>query len=75
LAIAVNPYNTTQLCSTCGTHIPKTTVDRWHSCHVCGLEIDRDINIKSIAVGRTVIKAQRVTEPIGGVAEKPALSA
>jgi len=42
---------------------------------VCGLEIDRDINIKNIAVGRTVIKAQRVTEPIGGGAEKPALSA
>jgi hypothetical protein len=28
-----------------------------------------------IAVGRTVIKAQRVTEPIGGVAEKPVLYA
>jgi len=79
LAIAVNPYNTTQLCSNCGTHIPKTIADRWHSCHVCGLELDRDINaainIKNIAVGRTVIKAQRVTEPIGGVAEKPALCA
>jgi putative transposase len=79
LAIAVNPYNTTQLCSNCGTHIPKTIADRWHSCHVCGLELDRDINaainIKNIAVGRTVIKAQRVTEPIGGVAEKPALFA
>jgi putative transposase len=79
LAIAVNPYNTTQLCSTCGTHIPKTIADRWHSCHVCGLELDRDINaainIKNIAVGWTVIKAQRVTEPIGGVAEKPALYA
>jgi putative transposase len=79
LAIAVNPNGTTQLCSTCGTHIPKTIADRWHSCHVCGLELDRDINaainIKNIAVGRTVIKAQRVTEPIGGVAEKPALYA
>jgi transposase len=36
-------------------------------------DINAAINIKNIAVGRTVIKAQRVTEPIGGVAEKPAL--
>lgn len=65
LAIAVNPKGTTQNCSSCGTYIPKTLVDRWHSCHVCGLELDRDvnaaINIKNIAVGQTVIKAQRVT--------------
>ena len=77
LAIAVNPNGTTQICSGCGTHIPKTIADRWHSCHVCGLELDRDvnaaINIKNIAVGRTVIKAQRVTEAIAGVAEKPTL--
>jgi transposase len=38
-------------------------------------DINAAINIKNIAVGRTVIKAQRVTEPIGGVAEKPALYA
>ncbi len=77
LAIAVNPNGTTQICSNCGTHIPKTIADRWHSCHVCGLELDRDvnaaINIKNIAVGRTVIKAQRVTEAKAGVAEKPTL--
>ncbi|NJL42468.1 MAG: transposase [Pseudanabaena sp. SU_2_4] len=57
LAIAVNPNGTTQNCSNCGTHIPKTIADRWHSCHVCSLELDRDvnaaINIKNIAVGRT----------------------
>lgn len=62
LAIAVNPNGTTQNCSSCGTRIPKTIADRWHSCHVCGLEIDRDvnaaINVKNLAVGRTVNKAQ-----------------
>ena len=77
LAIAVNPNGTTQNCSNCGTHVPKTIADRWHSCPVCGLELDRDvnaaINIKNIAVGRTVIKAQRVTEAKAGVAEKPTL--
>jgi putative transposase len=79
LAVSVNPNGTTQNCSNCSTHVPKTIANRWHRCHVCGLELDRDvnaaINIKNIAVGRTVIKAQRVTEPIGGVAEKPALYA
>jgi putative transposase len=77
LAIAVNPNGTTQNCSNCGTRVPKGIQDRWHSCHVCGLELDRDvnaaINVKNIAVGRTVIKAQRVTEAKAGVAEKPTL--
>jgi putative transposase len=79
LAIPVNPNGTTQNCSNCGTRVPKTLADRWHSCPVCGLELDRDvnaaINLKNIAVGRTVIKAQCVTEAKAGVAEKPALYA
>lgn len=57
LAIAVNPNGTTQNCSNCGTHLPKTLAYRWHSCHICGLELDRDvkdaINLKNIAVGRS----------------------
>jgi putative transposase len=77
LAIAVNPNGTTQNCSSCGTHVPKTITDRWHSCHVCSLELDRDvnaaINIKNIAVGRTVIKAQRASDAGAGLAEKPTL--
>ena len=60
MTIAVHPNGTTQNCSSCGTRIPKTA-NRWHSCHLCGLELDRDvnaaINVKNIAVGRTVIKA------------------
>ncbi len=40
---------------------PKTIANRWHSCHLCGLELDGDvnaaINVKNFAVGRTVIKA------------------
>lgn len=77
LAIAVNPNGTTQNCSNCGTRIPKTIADRWHSCHVCGLELDRDvnaaINIKNLAVGRTVNKAQRVSYADAGLAQKPTL--
>jgi putative transposase len=77
LAIAVNPNGTTQICSNCGTRIPKTIADRWHSCHVCSLELDRDvnaaINVKNLAVGRTVNKAQDMPDAIAGFTEKPTL--
>jgi putative transposase len=78
LTIAVNPSGTSQVCSRCGAHVPKTLCDRWHACH-CGLELDRDvnaaINIKNIAVGRTVIKAQVTPYARAGFTEKPALYA
>ena len=79
LSVGVNPNGTTQNCSNCGTKVPKTIADRWHSCPECGLEMDRDINaainIKNIAVGRTVIKAQDMPYAIAGFTEKPALYA
>lgn len=55
LTVAVNPHNTTQDCSGCGVKVPKELSDRWHSCPICGLELDRDhnaaVNIKLRAVG------------------------
>nr|WP_281067856.1 transposase [Anthocerotibacter panamensis] len=54
MTIAVNPNGTSQECSSCGTHVPKTLADRWHSCPSCGLSLDRDhnaaLNIKQRAV-------------------------
>src|SRR4028118_2372033 len=44
MTIAVNPNGTTQNCSSWGTRIRKTMANRWHSCHLCGLELDRDVN-------------------------------
>lgn len=44
--IEVNPKNTTQMCSQCGT-IPKKKVelgDRIYKCETCGLVMDRDLN-------------------------------
>jgi putative transposase len=62
LAIAVNPNGTSQNCSGCGTKVPKALKDRLHVCPECGLTIDRDhnaaINIKYLAVGHSVNKAQ-----------------
>jgi putative transposase len=78
MTIAVHPNGTTQNCSSCGTRIPKTMANRWHSCHLCGLELDRDvnaaINVKNFAVGRTVIKASLCVSYVdAGLAQKSTL--
>lgn len=59
--VKVNPHNTTQDCSGCGTKVPKTLSVRLHQCPKCELEMDRDENaainilIKALkAVGLTV---------------------
>lgn len=41
--IKVDPRGTTQTCSGCGSHVPKTLSQRVHKC-VCGLELSRDEN-------------------------------
>lgn len=79
LAIAVNPNSTSQNCSGCGTKVPKELKDRLHVCPECGLMLDRDhnaaINIKHLAVGHCVNKAQATSYAMAGVTEKPALYA
>jgi putative transposase len=40
----VNPYNTSQLCSTCGNKVKKDLSVRIHTCPHCGLVLDRDVN-------------------------------
>jgi putative transposase len=42
--VRVNPAGTTQQCSRCGTGVPKTLAERWHSCFACGLSLSRDEN-------------------------------
>jgi putative transposase len=68
LAIAVNPNGTSQNCSGCGTKVPKTLSDRLHVCPECGLTLDRDhnaaINIKYLAVGHSVNKAQVTSDAL-----------
>jgi len=43
-AIAVNPRNTSKMCSGCGAIIEKKLSDRQHDCPVCGLSLHRDHN-------------------------------
>lgn len=40
----VNPRNTSQICSSCGEHVPKELSVRVHSCPHCGFTVDRDVN-------------------------------
>jgi len=40
----VNPYNTSQKCSSCGNIVKKSLAVRVHRCQECGLELDRDVN-------------------------------
>ena len=55
--IKVNPKNTTQMCSQCGTIVPKDLSVRVHDCPHCGLEIDRDHNaaLNILALGRSIL--------------------
>ena len=42
--VKVPPAGTSQICSRCGTAVPKPLEERIHHCPSCGLVIDRDIN-------------------------------
>ncbi|MDL5502022.1 MAG: transposase, partial [Candidatus Methanoperedens sp.] len=58
----VNPRNTSQNCSSCGSSVPKNLSVRVHSCPFCGLVLGRDhnaaINIENRStVGTTGFKA------------------
>lgn len=44
VVVAVDPAGTSQHCSNCGDHVPKTLGVRWHSCPRCGLFLGRDHN-------------------------------
>ncbi len=57
-AVAVNPKNTSQMCSGCGEIVPKKIWERTHTCP-CGNSIDRDHNaaLNILALGRSAVSA------------------
>jgi putative transposase len=61
--VAVNPSNTSQICSGCGQIVRKGLQDRTHHCS-CGLSLDRDVNAACniLALGRS---AWALTCPVG----------
>lgn len=42
--VAIDPRNTSQICSQCGTIIKKKLSTRWHKCPICGIHLHRDLN-------------------------------
>ena len=42
--IAVDPRNTSQMCSACDRIVPKKLSERWHNCPYCGYSEQRDVN-------------------------------
>jgi len=62
--VAVNPANTSQLCSGCGQIVPKKLSDRWHLCPHCGTSLGRDhnaaINILRLAGQLPLFRAGQV---------------
>ena len=42
--VHVPPGGSSQLCSGCGTPVPKSLSERTHRCPSCGLVLDRDVN-------------------------------
>jgi putative transposase len=44
MVIAVDPRNTSQMCSRCLKLVPKDISVRVHCCPICGLKLDRDLN-------------------------------
>lgn len=42
--IKIDPYGTSQHCSSCLNKVPKILSERWHSWPNCSLEVDRDTN-------------------------------
>jgi len=43
-AVAINPRNTSQICSNCGALEKKKLSQRVHNCSVCGYAVHRDLN-------------------------------
>lgn len=54
LVVAVDPRNTSQQCSDCGTIVKKTLKERWHSCS-CGAQYHRDHNAARNVLQRGVV--------------------
>mgnify|MGYP000927464035 CR=1 FL=1 len=62
--ILVNPKNTSQACSSCGSIVLKNLSVRTHVCPYCGLVLDRDVNAALNILARG-LRARALTCPVG----------
>ena len=65
MVVKVDPRNTSQDCSSCGSKVVKTLAERMHRC-ACGATIDRDVNAAKKILDRAM-SAHRRGRPPGDV--------
>ncbi len=63
----VDPRGTSQLCSGCGVSVPKTLDVRVHTCPICGLVLDRDVNAARVVLLRGIGMVRAESKPVGEV--------
>lgn len=61
--VKVSPNGTSQTCP-CGTAVPKTLSQRWHSCPACGMSVSRD-HASALKILRLGLSLREVTWPDG----------
>ena len=62
--VLVDPKNTSQLCSGCGSLVSKNLSERVHRCPVCGLVLDRDVNASRNILRKGIPLEQRDSKPV-----------
>ena len=63
IVILVDPKDTSQLCSQCGSIVKKDLSVRVHSCPFCGFTADRDVNGAKNILRRTLAKINGMARP------------
>ena len=63
IVILVDPKDTSQLCSQCGSIVKKDLSVRVHSCPFCGFTADRDVNGAKNILRRTLAKINGMGRP------------
>jgi len=63
--IAINPKNTSQICSQCGTVVKKELSQRWHNCPICNVHLHRDFNasLNILRLGLQSLGIQSIEAP------------
>jgi putative transposase len=65
--VKVNPYGTSQECSSCGAKVPKTLSMRTHECSKCNAVIDRDENAARNILHRALNAVGLIVSAGGGL--------
>ena len=63
IVILVDPKDTSQLCSQCGSIVKKDLWTRVHSCPFCGFTADRDVNAAKNILRRALAKISGMDRP------------